>query len=81
LEKGADVRYYDPFVPSIEHEGWGLESVPELGPEVQNADCVVIITDHEAVDYAIVAQDASLIFDTRNVMGSNGFLGDNIVRM
>ena len=81
LEKGADVQYYDPFVPSIEHEGWGLESVPELGSAVRNADCVVIITDHEAVDYESVAQDAPLIFDTRNVMGSNGFLGDNIVRM
>jgi len=81
LEKGAEVQYYDPFVPSIEHEGWGLQSARDLVSAVKNADCVVIITDHAAVDYESVAKGAKLIFDTRNVMGANGILGDHIVRM
>lgn len=81
LEKGAQVQYYDPFVPSIEHEGWGLESTEDLYKAVGEVDCVVIITDHENVDYARVAKEAKLVFDTRNVMGGNGILDEHIVRM
>jgi UDP-N-acetyl-D-glucosamine dehydrogenase len=81
LEKGAEVKYYDPFVPSIEHEGWGLESAAELEAAVKYADCVVIITDHAEVDYATVAEASKLIFDTRNVMGTKRIFGENIVRM
>jgi UDP-N-acetyl-D-glucosamine dehydrogenase len=80
-EKGAEVQYFDPFVPSIEHEGWGMESISDLISTVKDVDCVVIITDHAEVDYSSVAAEASLIFDTRNIMGSKGISGDNIVRM
>ena len=43
---GADVEYHDPHVPSVPE--LGLESVP-LEPE--EYDCVVIVTDHSAIDY------------------------------
>jgi UDP-N-acetyl-D-glucosamine dehydrogenase len=81
LEKGAQVQFYDPFVPSIQHEGWGLESEAEILPAVADADCVVIITDHASVDYAGIAEVAQLIFDTRNVMGRIGIQADHVVRM
>jgi UDP-N-acetyl-D-glucosamine dehydrogenase len=80
-EKDAEVMYFDPFVPSIQHEGWGLDSVSELTPAVREADCVVVITDHIDVDYESIAREASLVFDTRNVMGANGIKSKNIVRM
>jgi UDP-N-acetyl-D-glucosamine dehydrogenase len=32
------------------------------------SDCVVIVTDHDCVDYALVAEHAPLIVDTRNVL-------------
>lgn len=79
--KNAHVEYYDPYIPSIEHEGWGLSSVLSLNDAVKNADCVVIITDHSAVDYEEIAKNASLVFDSRNVMGSIGIDTENIVRM
>jgi UDP-N-acetyl-D-glucosamine dehydrogenase len=81
IAKNAQVEYYDPYIPSIEHEGWGLSSVLSLNDAVKNADCVVIITDHSAVDYEQIAKNASLVFDSRNVMGSNGIVAENIVRM
>jgi UDP-N-acetyl-D-glucosamine dehydrogenase len=31
-------------------------------------DCVVIVTDHEAIDWKLVAEHAPLIIDTRNVI-------------
>ena len=80
-EKNAAVAYYDPHIPSIEHEGWDLESVPDLIEQVKKSDCVVIITDHLAVDYAAIAESAQLIFDTRNVMGGQEIYSPNILRM
>ncbi len=79
--KGAEVEYYDPYVPSIEHEDWGVESATDLIGATQESDCVVIVTDHEVIDYAGVARAAKLIFDTRNVMGARGIHGEHIVRL
>jgi UDP-N-acetyl-D-glucosamine dehydrogenase len=80
-EKGALVEYYDPYVPSIKHEGWALDSVTDLSDAVRRSDCVVIITDHEAVDYAALAEEAALIFDTRNALGDSGARNPRVVRL
>jgi UDP-N-acetyl-D-glucosamine dehydrogenase len=73
-EKGADVAYHDPFCTAIVDDGHTpLERLPlissTLTPDtVRAADCVVVVTDHSRVDYALVAQHASLIVDTRGAM-------------
>jgi UDP-N-acetyl-D-glucosamine dehydrogenase len=36
--------------------------------EAAKADCVVIVTDHKAFDYAVLVRDAKLIVDTRNAL-------------
>jgi UDP-N-acetyl-D-glucosamine dehydrogenase len=66
---GAKVDYHDPHVARThkmrEHD-LHMESVP-LGPSaVAGYDCVLISTNHAAVDYAMVAANAKLIVDTRN---------------
>ncbi|MCA9994233.1 MAG: nucleotide sugar dehydrogenase [Anaerolineales bacterium] len=67
-ERGAIVSYHDPFVPSLTHEGFCLETV-KLTPRIlTQADCVVILTDHTAYDWACVVQHASTIIDTRNAL-------------
>lgn len=79
LEKrGARVTYSDPYVPSVSLDARRLESQPmeEMVPE---ADCVVIVTDHSAVDYGYVAREAKLIVDTRNAL--KGYQSDKIVRL
>jgi UDP-N-acetyl-D-glucosamine dehydrogenase len=81
LEKGAQVEYYDPYVPSLEHEGWSLKSTPDLIGAVEQADCIVVITDHDSVDYSAVAEAADLIFDTRNAMGRAGIEDPKVVRL
>ncbi len=65
LTRGADVRYHDPHVPTVRIEG-ELASVPLTHEEIAAADCVVILTDHDAVDYASVIASARLVYDTRN---------------
>ncbi len=72
LERGATVSYHDPHVPRAPSmRSWPdlppLESQP-LTPElVASVDAVLISTDHAAVDYAMVSENAQLIVDTRGV--------------
>ncbi len=35
------------------------------------ADCVVIVTDHKAFDYAGIVKRAKLVVDTRNALKGN----------
>jgi UDP-N-acetyl-D-glucosamine dehydrogenase len=75
---GADVTYSDPFVPKIDFDSGSLEACP-LFPAVEQADCVVVITDHKGVDYASVVEKAALIVDSRNALKK--FSSDKIVRL
>lgn len=65
---GGDVRYHDPFIPTLEHEGFDLRSVALDAAALKGADCVVITTAHKAIDYNWVLREASLVVDTRNVL-------------
>lgn len=67
-QQGANVRYHDPYVASFREDGAVFESVPLDAASVAAADCVVIATDHSAVDYDMVRRDAKRIVDTRNVL-------------
>ena len=78
--KGATVEYYDPYVASLEHEGWELTSVPDLMAAARAADCVVVVTDHTAIDYAALARQAVLIFDSRNALAAAGVHDPNKVK-
>jgi UDP-N-acetyl-D-glucosamine dehydrogenase len=66
--QGARVTYFDPHVPRFREDGQEFRSV-ELTPEVvAAADCVMIVTDHTAVDYRMIKRMAKLIVDTRNAI-------------
>jgi len=78
-DKGAEVTYYDPYVPALEDEAWALTSVPDLMAAVRQSDCVVIVADHAVTDYARVADEAKLVFDTRNATGAAGIRRANVV--
>ena len=45
-----------------------MTSVPLTDAALAGADCVVIITDHKAFDYANIVKHARLIVDTRNAI-------------
>jgi len=76
--KGADVVYHDPFVNEISFDdahthggGEPLSSVPLTDKELSSADCVIIVTDHSAIDYKRVCSLTSLIVDTRNALNGD----------
>ncbi len=66
--RGAKVSYYDPHVRKLKDEAIDLASVPLTPETVTAADCVVIVTDHSDVDYALVERCARLVVDTRNAL-------------
>ena len=72
-QHGAEVSYYDPFVPVIkmtrEHPQWAGTRSIEWGRErVAAFDCVLIATAHACLDYKQLADWAQVIVDTRNAM-------------
>ena len=77
LKRGAIISYTDPYVPEIAIDGGTLKAGTD--PELTDADCVVIITDHKAFDYKSLPAKAKLIVDTRNAL--KGVQAPNIVRL
>lgn len=67
-ERGANLSYYDPFVPDLSHEGFDLQSIEMARETLRRSDCVVIVTDHRDLDWQCVADYAPVIVDTRNVL-------------
>jgi UDP-N-acetyl-D-glucosamine dehydrogenase len=65
-ERGAVVEYHDPFVASFREDGHERRSVELTAERLAAADAVVIVTDHDGVDYQAVMDAASLVVDTRN---------------
>lgn len=66
--EGAHVRYHDPFVRKLSLDSVSLPSTPLSPRALSAADCVVIVTEHEAIDYGHVLKHARLILDTRNAL-------------
>jgi len=77
---GADVDYHDPHVPAVALGTRTLHSTPL--DSVAGYDAVVIATDHGAVDYAALVEQAALIVDTRDVTRAlRARHGDKIVAL
>ena len=66
LESGATVCYHDSYVPEIHVKGGTLRSVDLTADLIRTCECVVVLTDHDNIDYDFVACHASLVIDTRN---------------
>jgi UDP-N-acetyl-D-glucosamine dehydrogenase len=81
LQKGAEVSYHDPYIPSLRHEGLDLESVPDMMDQVMKSDCVVIVTNHSEYDYPAILKNAKLVIDTRNALGALGRNHPKVVRL
>ena len=60
---GAEVRVVDPHVAGQDLPGPLVELT---AGELQRADAVVIVTDHDAFDFDLVREHAAYVLDTRN---------------
>ena len=80
-QKGAEVSYHDPYIASLSHDEWKMESTPDYLQAAKDADCVVIVTDHRAYDFPAILSSAKLIIDTRNALGLQGKYHPKVVRL
>ncbi len=76
-KKGERTAYYDQNIPIItptrEHpEFTGRQSVDLTAEEVRKYDAVLVVTDHDDTDWQLIADNAKLVVDTRNVMKNYG---------
>ena len=77
---GANVSYFDPFVPNLKFNKIELNSLKELDIEsTKEFDVCVILTDHSDVNYNLLADHSKIIVDTRNVFKNN--TSDHIVKL
>ncbi|HJV16330.1 MAG TPA: nucleotide sugar dehydrogenase [Bacillales bacterium] len=65
---GADWVAVDPYVSKFKLDGDIVHPVPLTQELIENADLVIIATDHSDFDYEMIARSAKSIFDTRNAM-------------
>nr|WP_319572695.1 nucleotide sugar dehydrogenase [uncultured Draconibacterium sp.] len=69
IQKGGEVSYHDPFIEEILTEnGNSLRSVVLTEETLNEADCVVITTNHHVFDADFIHAHSKLIVDMRNVI-------------
>ena len=68
-DKGAKVRYHDPHVPFVgqgRHYSINQESVALDDETLARADLVLVVTDHDAIDWGRLVDKSKLVVDSRN---------------
>ncbi|MEE2792121.1 MAG: nucleotide sugar dehydrogenase [Acidobacteriota bacterium] len=68
LERGAVVRYTDPFVGVVTTGDLTLEAMTLEEALAGGIDCAVITTAHAQIDYAEIARRVPVVVDTRNAL-------------
>ncbi len=77
---GAEIAYSDPHIPvfpKMREHRFDLKSVALTARSVASYDCVLLATDHNKFDYAMIKNNAKLIVDSR---GKYLEPADNIVK-
>jgi len=67
-EAGASWKAVDPYVTTFKHNNRIIDTINLSLEALRSADIVIITTDHSDFDYNLIAEEAPVIFDTRNSM-------------
>jgi len=83
LEKlGALVEYYDPYIREIKIGDKIYDSAVLTEEKINSSDCILIVTDHNNIDYNLLYKNAKLIVDTRNALRKRGIeIDERVVRL
>jgi UDP-N-acetyl-D-glucosamine dehydrogenase len=81
----ADLAFHDPMVAKValtrnHPELADMKSI-DLNPvSIAAYDAVIVVTDHDDIDYELLSRHSRLIIDTRNAFASRGLQADSIVK-
>jgi UDP-N-acetyl-D-glucosamine dehydrogenase len=68
VDRGADVAYVDPHVDNaVTDRGRIVKRLVMKPSDISDADLILVVTDHRDIDWQVIANNASLILDTRGV--------------
>lgn len=68
IKEGANLTVCDPHVKSFKVAGQRLETASLTKDVLDQADLVLITTDHSEFDYEMISRSNKVVFDTRNAM-------------
>ena len=77
--EGADVFYNDPYHPKVgrgRHYNLNMTSTPL--DNLEQYDCVLIVTDHSDYDFADIVKRSKLVVDSRNA--TKGIRAAHLIR-
>jgi UDP-N-acetyl-D-glucosamine dehydrogenase len=84
IERGALVSFSDPHVARthrMRKHDLKMEGVTLDAASIASFDALVIVTNHRAFDYGLIAQHARLVVDARNAMAAfAGAMGDRLIK-
>lgn len=72
----ASIDYYDPYIPNVLIDGFEFESVAWDPTLLREYDAMIIVTDHDEIDFEVLASTGCLIIDTRNACSRARALGN-----
>ncbi len=76
--RGAELGVLDPHVPQDRLARHGFDAIL-ADSDLSSWDLAIILTDHDATDYAALADTIDTVFDTRGVYRRQGIQRDNVV--
>ena len=62
---GSIISFADPYILNLTIQSLSLHRVEVSKQNLQNSDCVVLVTDHDSFDYPFILKYSSLLVDTR----------------
>jgi UDP-N-acetyl-D-glucosamine dehydrogenase len=79
---GALVEYYDPYIREIKIDNRLYTSTDLTKEKIKDFDCILIVTDHNDIDYNLIYENAQLIVDTRNALRKRGIsTNERVIRL
>ncbi|MFQ3548785.1 MAG: nucleotide sugar dehydrogenase, partial [Armatimonadota bacterium] len=66
VKDGVNLSYYDPYVPEFSDSGLSMKSIELTKEELEKQDSVIILTDHDNIDYNFIVANSKKVLDTRN---------------
>jgi len=78
--RGVTIDVHDPHVANDSIQSHGFSAYDDV-TQAQHADVTVILTDHDAIDYARLVTESRLVFDTRGVLNRRGITATHVHRL
>jgi UDP-N-acetyl-D-mannosaminuronate dehydrogenase len=73
---GAEVSFCDPHIADVNSQSVKFPLVDFSPARLEESDVTVVLVDHEEFDPAMIAEHATTVFDTKNIMRDVNFTGE-----